>query len=103
MNCIKDECWKLKEDSLTGNLICTENNVDITDTVDIIENCPNYIPVESCPTCRYHKTYVYETGNLDGVGYRCSLQDGKEVYQDVNPLDCNYSDVPKCPIERYVR
>lgn len=103
MNCLTDECWKLKEDSLTGKLICTENNIDITDTVDLIENCPNYTPIESCPTCRYHSAYIYETGTVDGVGYSCSLQNGKEVYQDVKPMGSDYADVPKCPIDRYVR
>lgn len=101
MNCLDGECWKLKEDSLTGKLFCMEYRIEITNMVDLIENCDSYTPIQSCPTCRYHQTYAYGPGY--GIGYSCSLQGEKEVYQDVRPLSSNYADVPKCPIERYVR
>lgn len=102
MNCLTDECWNLKEDRVKGKLFCTKLGIEVTNMIDLIQECEDYSPIEGCPTCRYHDAYVYESGFLDGIEYSCSLQDDKAIYHDVKPLDSNYAGIPKCPINRWV-
>lgn len=100
MNCF-DECWNLT-DKIGHKLGCKLLNGKFEDDMHP-EYCEHFKFIESCPNCMYHRTRLYESGTLDGVGYLCTLQDNKEIFQDVRPLAFNYSDVPKCPIGRFKR
>lgn len=44
---------------------------------------------------------MYETGKIDGIGYRCPYQNNKLVYQDVDFLSSHYADIPECNIGKF--
>lgn len=98
-NCL-DECWNLSDTNvLCETLVCKKMNKTVDP--DAIGECSDFRYIESCPNCVNHTVTVYDcTGS---IGYNCKLQNGKEIFQDVTPLRCNYSDVPKCPINSFKR
>ena len=99
MGCF-NECWHMT-DELGKNTGCKLYNKEFSRDDFCPEHCPNFKFIESCPNCIHHKTEIYGSGTFDGVGYLCTLQDDKEVFQDVRPLSFNYSDIPECPIGKF--
>lgn len=57
----------------------------------------------TCLDCKYANKRIYETGQIDDVEYRCSLQNNKMIYDDLHPMDENYDyhDLPECPVDMF--
>ena len=53
----------------------------------------------TCLDCSWANRKYYETGTVDDVEYRCTLQNNKLIYDDLHDSpDYDYNDLPECPI-----
>lgn len=98
MNCIDNECKHLYSEM--GEMFCELTHAEVPDNIDEIE-CKNFLQAHTCINCMHSKTTVYETGTIDDIEYRCPFQNNKLIYDDSNPMNSHYLDVPECNIDKF--
>lgn len=94
-NCL--DCKHFKE-NFDGNDTCTANNSNVVDYNPSL--CPHFTKLQFCDTCTYANIVVYETGTIDEIVYRCTLQNNKVIYSDSSFI-ANNSEYPECNINCY--
>jgi hypothetical protein len=92
------DCKYFKE-QLDGNDICTATNKEVVDYNP--SSCPHFIQLKFCDTCAYANIVIYKTGTIDEITYKCTLQNNKVIYSDVNFMQANNSEYPECNIDCY--
>ncbi len=98
MNCIDNDCKHLC--TCGDDLYCSLTNTPVPNDIDKMQ-CSKYSQAKTCIDCIYAKATVYETGEVDSIEYRCSLQGNAYIYDDINPHCSHYSDVPECNIGKF--
>ena len=98
MNCIDNECRH--QYTMLGDFYCKLTGTEIPEDIDITQ-CKHYEQARTCINCVYGIPTVYETGTIDDIEYRCSLQNKKLMYDDSNPYYRHYVDVPECNINKF--
>lgn len=88
-NCVDFPC-KYRQDDY-----CVLHDRNILDNIDVV-GCADFILARTCLDCKWSRRTVYETGTIDDIEYRCTLQDNKLIYDDLNPGLDHYSDIPEC-------
>ena len=76
---------------------CTKLDCAIPDNVDEV-GCEHFELARTCLDCKHSAPRVYETGTIDDIEYRCTLQNNKMIYDDSNPGVDHYGDIPECNI-----
>ena len=89
------ECKYLKE-KMDDRWMCTKHNKEAPEN-----GCDEFDKLKFCDTCRYTKTIVYETGEIDCVDYRCMLQNNKLIYSNNNPMRIDNTKYPACILDMY--
>jgi hypothetical protein len=82
------------------DVYCKLTSKPIPEDLDITQ-CEHYEQARTCMNCTYGIATVYETGTIDDIEYRCSLQNKKLMYDDSNPYYRHYADVPECNINKF--
>ena len=100
MNCIDDACKHCYDYCKEWERYCKLTGEKIPDDIDITQ-CENFVQAKTCLDCKYSKLTVYETGTIDDIEYRCSLQDNKLIYDDSNACCKHYPDIPECNIGKF--
>jgi hypothetical protein len=101
---IKDECRYLIEEPWSYEFICTKQQKKLTDEeIDNCEygKCALFEELKSCCNCKHSSVQIYETGTIDDIEYRCTLQNNKLIYDDGSPYQIHYADFPLCNINRF--
>lgn len=98
MNCIYNDCSHLY--ARGDDLYCSLTGTSVPDDIEKTQ-CNRYSQAKTCIDCIHAKVTVYETGEVDSIEYRCSLQEGAFIYEDTNPYCSHYSDVPECNIGKF--
>ena len=97
-NCIDSPCKYNHYNFYSYNTFdCSLLKQDPPDDVDIV-GCEHFELAKTCLNCKYAIQQVYETGTIDDIEYRCSLQNNKLIYDDSNPMVSHYGDIPECNI-----
>lgn len=100
MNCIDNNCKHFYYRCGQDDLYCDLTNNTVPDDIEETQ-CDKYSEAKTCIDCVHAKITVYETGTVDSVEYRCSLQDDLLIYENLNPYYPHYSDVPECNIGKF--
>ena len=98
MNCIDDECYYLNNQC--GIWHCELYKKEVPDDIDQTQ-CENFVAAKTCINCKHSLMTVYETGTIDDIEYRCPFQNKKMIYDDSNPYNYHFFDVPECNINRF--
>lgn len=101
---VKDECRYLKEDLFSYEFICTKQQKELTDEeLDSCEygKCVLFEELKACCNCKHSNVQIYETGTIDDIEYRCSLQNNKLIYDDSSFGLVHYADFPLCNIDKF--
>ena len=98
MNCLDNECRH--QYVVLDEFCCKLTGKEIPEDIDVTQ-CENYEQARTCINCAYGIPTVYETGTIDDIKYRCSLQNKKLMYDDSNPYYRHYADVPECNIDKF--
>ena len=101
---IKDECRYIQEEPLSYEFICTKQQKELTDEeLDNCEygKCALFEELKACCNCKHSSVQIYETGTIDDIEYRCTLQNNKLIYDDSSPGLVNYADFPLCNIDKF--
>lgn len=100
-NCLDDPC-KYHHYCVDpqSNFWCSLHDCEIPDDIDET-GCKDFELARTCIDCKHRKTTIYETGTIDDIEYRCPFQDGKLIYDDINPGVSHYADVPTCNINKF--
>lgn len=100
MNCIDNACKYCEKHYLDDVIRCTLTDTIVPDNIDETQ-CEKFTQAKTCLDCKHAKREIYETGSIDGIGYRCPFQTNKEIYHDVCWMSCHYADIPECNIGRF--
>lgn len=100
MNCIDNACKYCKQCYLDDVIWCTLTDTVVPDNIDETQ-CENFVQSKTCLDCKHAKREIYETGSIDGIGYRCPFQNNKLIYDDSNVYSTHYADIPECNIGRF--
>ena len=98
MNCLDNECRH--QYVVLDDFYCKLTGKEIPEDIDVTQ-CKQYEQARTCINCAYGIPTVYETGTIDDIEYRCSLQNKKLMYDDSNPYYRHYADVPECNINKF--
>lgn len=79
---------------------CLKRKSTLPQDIDEI-NCGLFQLACTCLDCKHAIIAVYETGTIDDIEYRCKLQNNKLIYDDSNPYNKHYKDIPKCNINKF--
>ena len=95
MNCIDNDCKYIY--SKNREMYYKLTKEEIPDNIDETQ-CDKFEQACTCINCKYSRKEIYETGTIDDIKYRCTLQNGKMMYDDLDPYDAHFADVPECNI-----
>ena len=100
MNCINDDCKYLYQDYHGDELHCLLTYSVIPDNIEETQ-CKNFVQAKTCINCKHATIQIYETDRIDSIEYRCPFQNNKLMYDDTNPYNFHYMDVPECNIDKF--
>ena len=98
MNCIDNECKHTYTEM--GETYCSLTHEEIQDDIDQIQ-CENFVQARTCLNCKHSIQEIYETGTIDSIEYRCPFQGRKIIYDDLEPMNNHYNDIPECNIDKW--
>lgn len=99
MNCIDNECKHLLR-TWDCEWYCNFTHEEVPDDIDTTQ-CEHFVQARTCINCTHSIPTIYETGTIDDIEYRCPFQDNRLIYDDLNPMNSHYADVPECNVGKF--
>lgn len=100
MNCMDNSCKYLYQKCHNGEWHCLLTNDIVPDSIDKTQ-CENFVQARTCLDCMHSSIVIHKTDTIDDIEYRCPFQNNKLIYDDTNPYNFHYSDVPECRIGKF--